>query len=1353
MGLDKNKQDDLSSGTCGDRAMSKTYRLTMDNTFAARLRSAVVRGFFREKPRGRGDLVADQAAFREDEASTVPMSDGGSDTTSRGKRASHRTRIDLEFYREYYSDLAVLADDEALLRHYAKYGRREGRFPNAEIMISTLERQYGPLPSHFVPELYQALHGDLADLTSHWALQEHYLRFGRVEGRPFGHDLTAFEQDYARMLAAGDIDAKAAGLARAPASFSDLLTAAGLLPGPWIGRFVLHEFSLLNEAWLPWQPASRMEGLFLFLTMGVGRLAPIALRLQFDPVFHRQQHDDRDPDASDLDLYRKWLAVGVPRGVPGTEAAALIQLIGEDRFPDCFDENAYRRALPRKVTRPKAGRFEALKHFVTKGFLLPEVEAVRQSCSAHLLGQIGEYYLSRDDAQTAESAYCRALRIAPDIGHLHHRRGDAFHKLGRADEATRAFIAAADAEGAIVWSHVHAIDGLLAQPNGVPDAIAHVRRSAPTWHGSPHWRGAAHRAMAGAFDLAGARARDLYAGGRRRKADESLVDCLDQIADLIRLADPLPARLPVPGNGHVVIVANRDLPQCEHYRVAQKIQQLEYGGWSVEVFSHHDAAQSRSAIDTAAAVIFYRVAARPEILHAILYARALGLPTIYEIDDLVFDPSVYPDSFESFEGQITVPQHIGLQYDAPLFRYALQACDVGLASTASLAEAMRPLVRSRTCHVLRNGLDTRNLPFLARPHTPFSETALTLFYGSGTRAHNRDFTELAAPALIETLKEHPHTRLVIAGYLRLDERFRPFADRVVQIPFADDVSAYWECLSGADINLAVLAPGGFADAKSEIKWLEAAMCGIPSIVSPTRTYRDLLRGGEEVLFAETAQDWSRALRLLIADPDLRGSIGEQARAKAIASHGLDIAVETLRHLLPPPIHRPRAASPGRQDRSESRSASWPAGVCLPATVGSVPMPTSRTRDAAKLRILVVNVFFPPQTLGGATRVVRDNLDHLLDHAADRFEIAVAATDLEGGSPYRTRIDAYRGVPVYRIAGPSEMHMDWRPFNPQMRSPFEDLLDRFAPDLVHFHCVQRLTATVVEAVKARAIPYIVTAHDAWWISDYQFLTDLDGSVRPSSQEPLRDASDPAQGAMASIARRRRLKRILDSAAAICAVSETFADVYRQAGFPQTIAIPNGVPRLAPIARRPSATGRVRLGHIGGRTLHKGATLIETVLKASRFSNLALTLVDHTRSTHQVTEEIWGTTPVRIIGNVPQDKVGTLYAEMDVLLAPSLWPESFGLVTREAQASKLWVVASDRGAIGADIVEGVNGFRIEVQSPSGLRDVLACIDADPDRFLESPPALEAPMRTAFDQGEDLIALYDRMLAPAIGRDAAN
>ena len=112
---------------------------------------------------------------------------------------------------------------------------------------------------------------------------------------------------------------------------------------------------------------------------------------------------------------------------------------------------------------------------------------------------------------------------------------------------------------------------------------------------------------------------------------------------------------------------------------------------------------------------------------------------------------------------------------------------------------------------------------------------------------------------------------------------------------------------------------------------------------------------------------------------------------------------------------------------------------------------------------------------------------------------------------------------------------------------------------------------------------------------------------------------------------------------------------------------------------------------------------------------------------------------------------LYAGLDVLLAPSLWPESFGLVAREARALGLWVVAGDRGALAEDVTPGVDGFVVDVATPAGLAAALAAIDADPARFRAAPPP-GRPVRLAADQGDDLLALYDAILAEHRGAGSA-
>jgi hypothetical protein len=127
-----------------------------------------------------------------------------------------------------------------------------------------------------------------------------------------------------------------------------------------------------------------------------------------------------------------------------------------------------------------------------------------------------------------------------------------------------------------------------------------------------------------------------------------------------------------------------------------------------------------------------------------------------------------------------------------------------------------------------------------------------------------------------------------------------------------------------------------------------------------------------------------------------------------------------------------------------------------------------------------------------------------------------------------------------------------------------------------------------------------------------------------------------------------------------------------------------------------------------------------------------------------EEIWGSTPVRFIGLTHQDQIGRLYGMFDVLLAPSLWPESFGLVAREAMHYGKWVLASSLGSIGADIVPGENGWIIDPAKPETLSDVLVAIAADPEKFTQ-PPVLRRRLRPVGDQVDELMRLYEGILRP--------
>jgi glycosyltransferase involved in cell wall biosynthesis len=350
-------------------------------------------------------------------------------------------------------------------------------------------------------------------------------------------------------------------------------------------------------------------------------------------------------------------------------------------------------------------------------------------------------------------------------------------------------------------------------------------------------------------------------------------------------------------------------------------------------------------------------------------------------------------------------------------------------------------------------------------------------------------------------------------------------------------------------------------------------------------------------------------------------------------------------------------------------------------------PSTRGRK----KIAIVAVFFPPQAIGGGTRVVTDNIDLLIDEHGHEFDLVVFTSDASQQTPHSIHLYTYRGVRVYRAGILWRPHMDWQPQDPKMGELFAKFLDHEKPDIVHFHSVQRMSASIVETTLKKGIPYFVTIHDAWWISDFQFLVDENDRVYPNGHPDPFESFEPPKGISVgeSLARRTYLKRLLNQAERVLIVSEAFAKIYAANGIERITVNKNGIKPRRWLTRVPSASGRVRLGHIGGMSAHKGYHIFKEALSSHPFQNLEAIVVDLGAPKGSEVRDMWGTVPVTFVGKTPQEEIDQLYARMDVLVAPSIWPESYGLVTREASAAGVWVVASNMGGIGEDVLEGSTG----------------------------------------------------------------
>jgi len=397
----------------------------------------------------------------------------------------------------------------------------------------------------------------------------------------------------------------------------------------------------------------------------------------------------------------------------------------------------------------------------------------------------------------------------------------------------------------------------------------------------------------------------------------------------------------------------------------------------------------------------------------------------------------------------------------------------------------------------------------------------------------------------------------------------------------------------------------------------------------------------------------------------------------------------------------------------------------------------------KKKIALVNVFFAPQAIGGATRVLMDNVHVLLQEHAGQYELVGFTSDHDFQPAHSVEPYIYSGMRVYRTGIIHRVNMDWHPQDDEMRKVFTQFLDFEKPDLVHFHCIQRLTASIVEAARERGIPYVVTVHDAWWISDFQFLMDDKGHVYPQGHpDPFMPVTPPDGITLdESVNRRAYLKDLLNNASQVMAVSEAFAQLYSNNGVHNVVPNRNGISPRAWLPKIPSANGRIRLAHIGGMSNHKGYHLFKEALNKGHYKKLEALVVDHSKPGGYERRERWGSVPVTFIGKIPQRDIDSLYARMDVLVAPSIWPESYGLVTREATAAGVWVIASNIGGIGEDVISGRTG---KVISPSvdELVKEFQNIDSQ-DNVLEPDAEAREGIRQVREQVSELVSIYEKIL----------
>lgn len=211
----------------------------------------------------------------------------------------------------------------------------------------------------------------------------------------------------------------------------------------------------------------------------------------------------------------------------------------------------------------------------------------------------------------------------------------------------------------------------------------------------------------------------------------------------------------------------------------------------------------------------------------------------------------------------------------------LRACDHVVASTPALADELVRHVGGRS-FVVNNAIDA-GMDAVAQSidseraegrWTAAEPGSVTVTYGSGSLAHDRDFA-VAAPALARLMRDRADVRLRLVGTVRVPAELRPLRDRISRLPTMS-YGGYLREQARADISIAPLEAVEFNRYKSQVKYLEAGLLGRAFVASPT-VYSDYVRAGETGLIATSPDDWYEHLRALADDETLRTRLGTAAR--------------------------------------------------------------------------------------------------------------------------------------------------------------------------------------------------------------------------------------------------------------------------------------------------------------------------------------------------------------------------------------------------------------------------------------------------------------------------------------------
>lgn len=235
--------------------------------------------------------------------------------------------------------------------------------------------------------------------------------------------------------------------------------------------------------------------------------------------------------------------------------------------------------------------------------------------------------------------------------------------------------------------------------------------------------------------------------------------------------------------------------------------------------------------------------------------------TVYELDDDIWNVEPSNPGYEFWTQKKVVE---GAER-------CIRASDIVTTSTDYLASLLKDY--NKNVFVIPNMLPSS---FWRIRKSTQKKSEVVIAWAGGV--HHKDNLKMIVPVLMRLIDEYPKLNINIASTA---EEVFPKHNKI-HIAQRVPVEKFPTLFADSDIGIAPMIDNEFNRSKSDLKFLENSILGVPCVASNVESYKHSVIHGENGFLAGSKQEWLKYLRQLIEDRKLRGTMGLQAKKFAEA---------------------------------------------------------------------------------------------------------------------------------------------------------------------------------------------------------------------------------------------------------------------------------------------------------------------------------------------------------------------------------------------------------------------------------------------------------------------------------------